>query len=171
MTTSKGRLLFSGGAVAAVAAVALGGWWLSRPELPSDWSGRSQFCAEAQNFALANQGEITGDQRVEAMTGLIRSAPRELTPDLERLAGALGGHHEPATAHDHGTTGSSPETAEHDGGTAAHEHDAGTTAHEHEHASAADASPPDTAAVQASGRRAGEFIERTCGVNLPNIRT
>ncbi|MET7709752.1 hypothetical protein [Micromonospora sp. NPDC005413] len=157
MTTSDRRLLLSGGAVAAVAAVALGGWWLSRPDLPSDWSGRSQFCAEAQTFALANQGGLTGDQRVEAMTALIRSAPSALAPDLERLAGALGSHDEPATAHDHGT--------------ATHEHDAGTATHEHEPVSGANVSPADAEAVEASGRRAGEFIERTCGVNLPNVRT
>ncbi|SCL69686.1 hypothetical protein [Micromonospora peucetia] len=161
MTTSDRRLLFSGAAVVAVAATALGGWWLSRPDLPSDWSGRSQFCAEAQTFALVNQSELTSEQRVEAMAALIRSAPRELTPDLERLAGALGGP-EPTTPHDHGPTGSSPEAAGHDAGTAAHEHDA---------ASAAEAAVPNGTAVKASGRRAGEFIERTCGVNLPNIRT
>ncbi|MER5704551.1 MULTISPECIES: hypothetical protein [unclassified Micromonospora] len=161
MTTSDRRLLFSGAAVVAVAAAALGGWWLSRPDLPSDWSGRSQFCAEAQTFALVNQSELTSEQRVEAMAALIRSAPRELTPDLERLAGALGGP-EPTTPHDHGPTGSSPEAAGHDAGTAAHEHD---------DASAAEAAVPNGTAVKASGRRAGEFIERTCGVNLPNIRT
>ncbi|MEH1166651.1 hypothetical protein V6V47_14825 [Micromonospora sp. CPCC 205539] len=160
MTTSDRRLLLSGGVVAVVAAAALGGWWLSRPDLPSDWSGRDQFCAEAQTFALANQAGLTGDQRVEAMSALIRSAPRELTPDLERLAGALGDHHEPTAAHDHGTTGSSPE---------GHEHEAGTAAHEH--ASGAEAPAPEPEAVEASGRRAGEFIERTCGVNLPNVRT
>ncbi|MGW1062152.1 hypothetical protein [Micromonospora rubida] len=170
MTTSDRRLLFSGAAVVAVAATALGGWWLSRPDLPSDWSGRSQFCAEAQTFALVNQSELTSEQRVEAMAALIRSAPRELTPDLERLAGALGGP-EPTTPHDHGPTGSSPEAAGHDAGTAAHEHDAGTAAHEHDAASAAEAAVPNGTAVKASGRRAGEFIERTCGVNLPNIRT
>jgi hypothetical protein len=28
-----------------------------------------------------------------------------------------------------------------------------------------------TEAIADSGRKAGEFIERTCGINLPNIRT
>ncbi|MGA3487709.1 hypothetical protein ACK8GG_06815 [Micromonosporaceae bacterium DT55] len=170
---SDRRLLLSGGAVALVAAVALGGWWLFRPDLPSDWSGRDQFCAQAQTFALVNQGEITGDQRVEAMAGLIRFAPRELTPDLERLAGALGGHHEPATGHDHGTAGPSPEVAAHEHGPGAtdHDHDPGTAAHGHVDASGVEEPVPNGEAVEASGRRAGEFIERTCRVNLPNIRT
>ncbi|MFJ6194605.1 hypothetical protein [Micromonospora sp. NPDC092111] len=174
-TTSERRLLFAGGAVAAVAAVALGGWWASRPDLPADWAGRDRFCAEAQTFALTNQAGLTGEQRVAAMAALIRTAPRELTPDLERLAGSLADSAEPTGAHEHGTTAPGAAGAGPGGGPAAVEHDPAGHAHgpgPDEHSGAVDKGAPEPPeAVRASGRRAGEFIERTCGVNLPNVRT
>ncbi|MFG2052764.1 hypothetical protein ACGFI9_01915 [Micromonospora sp. NPDC048930] len=138
------RRLLVGGAVAGLLAVALGGWWLSRPDLPSDWSGRDRFCAEAETFTLTNQARLTGDERVAALQAMIRSAPDDLVPDLERLAGSM---------------------ADDDEG---HAHPPGTAAHTHGTAAATKDSPE---AVRASGERAGEFIERTCGVNLPNVRT
>lgn len=141
------RRLLVGGIVAGLVAVALGGWWLSRPDLPSDWSGRDRFCAEAKTFTLTNQARVTGDERVTALRAMIRSAPEGLVPDLERLVGSMDDPHEDGHPHE-------PGTAEHAHGSAA--------------AEPARDSPE---VVQASGRRAGEFIERTCGVNLPDIRT
>ncbi|SCG45420.1 hypothetical protein [Micromonospora halophytica] len=160
MTTSDRRLI-AGGALAVVAAVAVGGWWLSRPELPTDWSGRDRFCAEAETFALTNQAALTGEQRSAAMAALIRVAPRELTPDLQRLAGSIAA--DPAQAgHDHG-----PVTPE-----AGHDHDAAGDGHDHDAAGNVSGAPADAPeVVAASGRRAGEFIERACGINLPNVRT
>ncbi|MFE9689334.1 hypothetical protein [Micromonospora sp. NPDC005806] len=137
------RRLLVGGVVAGLVAVALGGWWLSRPDLPSDWSGRDRFCAEAEAFRLTNQARVTGDERVAALQAMIRSAPEDLTPDLERLVASMADPHA------------------HEPGTAEHTHEPAAVAHTQD-------SP---AEVEASGRRAGEFIERTCGINLPNVRT
>lgn len=139
------RRLLVGGVCAGLVAVALGGWWLSRPDLPADWSGRDRFCAEAATFTLTNQARVTGDERVAALQAMIRSAPVDLVPDLRRLAGSM------ADEPDEG-----------------HAHPPGTAAQRHGPAAATRDSPE---AVQASGQRAGEFIERTCGVNLPNVRT
>ncbi|MFR9777597.1 hypothetical protein ACL02O_16270 [Micromonospora sp. MS34] len=136
------RRLLAGGVIAGLVAAALGGWWLSRPDLPADWSGKDRFCAEAQTFTLTNQARVTGDERAAALRAMIRSAPDDLVPDLQRLVGSMAEPHE--DGHDHG-----------DG----HDHDPGAT------------TPDSPEAVRASGERAGEFIERTCGVNLPDIRT
>jgi hypothetical protein len=150
------RRLLVGGVVAGLVAVALGGWWLSRPDLPSDWAGRDRFCAEAETFTLTNQAEVTGDERVAALQAMIRSAPEGLVPDLERLAGSMGEPQEGGHAHEPGT--------------AEHAHGPGTAEHAHG-SEAAEPARDSPEAIKASGRRAGEFIERTCGVNLPNIRT